>query len=87
MNGFNFIIDDPVQLGRIEAIFTRFENPEDINGGVNTAPSKRLEAIFPYKKVHDSELILTEVGIAEIRLKCPRFNNWVQFILDYKYKV
>ena len=86
LKGFDFIIDDPAKLNQIKSIINNYENPEDINGGAATSPSKRLINIFPYKKVVDSELIMTELTIEEIRTKCPRFNSWINKILNYPYK-
>ncbi len=57
-------------------------NPEMINDGKTTAPSKRLEQIIKsYKKpLHGSDLA-EEIGLKTIREKCPRFNNWFESLL------
>lgn len=56
-------------------------NPEMINDGYETAPSKRLEKIIKrYKseqKVIYGTLLAQEIGLNKIRSKCPRFNEWV----------
>jgi hypothetical protein len=59
-------------------------NPEEINDGKLTAPSKRLERIIKgYKseeenfKVFYGSLIAHDIGIEKIRQKCPRFNIWI----------
>lgn len=59
--------------------------PEEINDGLTTAPSKRLERIIKgYKsevennKVFYGALITQEIGIEKIREKCPRFNSWIE---------
>ena len=53
-------------------------NPEEINDGVQTAPSKRLERIIKnYNKVVYGSLLSQEIGLDKIRSKCPRFNNWI----------
>ena len=54
------------------------KTPEDINGGADTAPSKRLMRIFPYEKTADGEMILEALDIDDIRGKCPRFNKWME---------
>jgi Domain of unknown function (DUF4276) len=57
-----------------------FPNPEDINGGEATAPSKRILSIFPngtYSKTEHGPLIAEATGIDAIRAKCPAFNEWV----------
>jgi hypothetical protein len=54
------------------------ENPELINKGTDTAPSKRLTSILKaYRKVLHGSLIAQNIGLNTIRVKCPRFNNWI----------
>ena len=58
---------------------SRYNNPEDINNGQSTAPSKRLEKIISgYKKTVYGSLLAEEIGLAIIREKCPRFNGWIE---------
>ncbi len=53
-------------------------NPEMINNGNETAPSKRLEKIIKgYDKVAFGSLLAHDIGLEKIRSKCPRFNNWI----------
>jgi hypothetical protein len=77
MAGFDIVIDDPQKLNAVSTIIEQYGNPEDINNSPNTAPSKRLEAIFNYDKVVDGELILEAIGIKPIIAKCPRFAAWL----------
>lgn len=52
--------------------------PEEINDGLETAPSKRLEKIIKgYNKVLYGSLLSSEIGLDTIREKCPRFNQWI----------
>ena len=54
-------------------------NPEMINDGPTTAPSKRLERLVPgYKKRLHGPLIAVEVGIPIMLDRCDRFKNWIQ---------
>ncbi len=54
-------------------------NPEEINGGTDTAPSKRLErTIKDYNKVVYGSLLAQDIGLEKMREKCPRFDNWIQ---------
>ena len=56
-------------------------NPELLNDGAKTAPSKRLLSLIPgYKKTFHGPLIALEIGMPTILSKCPRFNSWVQKI-------
>ena len=60
------------------------ENPETINDGVETAPSKRLSRIIKgyyseneNNKVLYGGLITHDIGLEKIRSKCPRFDAWI----------
>ena len=76
MDGFDYLLDDKEQLQRIEEIIDAYPNPEDINGGESTAPSKRLLDIFNYNKKADSADMLEIIGFDVIYSKCPRFAAW-----------
>lgn len=53
--------------------------PEDVNDGVETAPSKRLKANIPsYGKTLHGPLVLESAGLAAVRAACPRFDAWVK---------
>ena len=59
------------------------ENPENINDGKTTAPSKRLERILKgYKKPLYGSMLAQVIGLNVIRSKCPRFNNWMVKLSD-----
>lgn len=63
------------------------ENPELINGGRRTSPSKRLIQIIEneYKQKYDkplmAEYVTSRVGIERLRECCPHFNQWVESLL------
>lgn len=81
VEAFELLINEDRQRQELQSIIAKYPNPEDINGGRETAPSKRLEKIFPtYNKVADSGLVFDELSIDEIRNKCHRFNNWLENI-------
>lgn len=62
-------------------VFEDYENPELINNGEATAPSKRLmKYIEGYNKPIYGNLIADAIGLDNIRAKCPRFNEWLQKI-------
>lgn len=82
LEAFELSIDTKKQLQEIGAIITAYPNPEDINGGADTAPSKRLETIFGYKKGIHVEFILDELTIPVIRAKCPRFDTWIEKLIN-----
>ena len=66
------------QLTAIQTILDQFDNPEQINEGPQTAPSKRLAAInSSYQKVLYGSVIAQENGFQTILDKCPRFSTWI----------
>lgn len=76
MNGFNYLIDDEKVLVALDEIMLQYTNPEEINGGRDTAPSKRLLGLFNYNKTADSIEMLEKIGFDAIYARCPRFSAW-----------
>lgn len=66
-------------------------NPELIDNGPTTAPSKRIiKAIegekrthYNYNKPATGKAITKEIGIDELRAKCPHFNEWIEKLLNW----
>lgn len=59
-------------------IRNQFSTPEDINDSANTAPSKRIEKLFPgYDKPIHPLLAAGEIGLDAIRRECPLFDGWL----------
>lgn len=53
-------------------------NPEDVDDGPETAPSKRLMSAIPsYQKSLHGPLVAEQVGLPTLRARCPRFDAWV----------
>ncbi len=53
-------------------------NPELINEGRETAPSKRILSLCDtYDKVNDGILILKEIGLNKLRSECRHFDQWL----------
>ena len=75
-NGFSTILDDR-EMERVKKIVEDCGSPEEIDGGPETAPSKRLASIFDYRKVADSLSVMSDVSIDQLRNSCPRFEEWV----------
>jgi Domain of unknown function (DUF4276) len=80
-NCFKYL--DPLRIEEIEAlkaISDQYQNPELINDGQQTAPSKRIMAQFPKygksKSVFGPQLA-EKVGLQVIRSRCPHFNSWL----------
>ena len=57
-------------------------NPEKIDGGSDTAPSKRianeLEGIYNYNKPASGAYVASRVGIAKLRECCRHFDAWMR---------
>ncbi len=73
---------EPNKQKDLEKILCRYNfNPEDINGGNETHPSKRLEKLFSgYNKALDGPVIAGKIGLQILREQCPRFNKWIEKI-------
>ena len=87
MKGFNQIpgCDEKI-LAELKTIVDSHTNPELINDGAETAPSKRLKKIIPgYDKPLYGAYIALENGLDSIINKCPRFKVWLD-ILEIKIK-
>jgi Domain of unknown function (DUF4276) len=58
-----------------------FPSPEDINDSPLTAPSKRINKIYPrYDKPIHGSLAIMEIGIDAIRQECRLFDQWLKQI-------
>ena len=54
-------------------------NPELINDGSETAPSKRiLKEIPEYNKVTAGVLVVEQIGLNTLRSKCKHFSEWIE---------
>ena len=65
--------------GEFRAIRNGFPTPEEINDSPDTAPSSRVEALFPrYQKPLMGTVAAQQIGLSAIREECPHFGRWVQ---------
>ncbi len=87
MKGFNQVPDCNAEvLAALKVIVDGYPNPELINDGPETPPSKRLKRIIPgYDKLLYGAYIALENGLDSIINKCPRFKNWLE-VLEAKVK-
>lgn len=68
-----------VERDEIEKIIRDYPNPEMINHGEMTAPSKRLERhIRKYDKIIDGKAIASKLGLDVIMERCPHFKSWIE---------
>ncbi len=76
----NFTTEE-ANLAEIATIIEQHPNPELINDNRETAPSKRLlKLIKGYNKVVYGAILADEIGLVNIRAKCPRFNSWIELL-------
>ncbi|MDE6274301.1 MAG: DUF4276 family protein [Clostridiales bacterium] len=83
----SLLFSDPTQFGYLSAdavakfkeILVEFgDNPEFINNGIDTAPSKRIsKEIINYGKILDGNRIAERISLAGIRKNCRHFSQWV----------
>jgi len=65
-----------VNKGKIEDVLDEFGEPEEINDGPDTAPSKRLISLRKgYRKVAMGKTISEAIGISTMRERCPHFDS------------
>ena len=70
-------LTQPHKVVNFAAIRDSFDDPEQINEGPQTAPSKRITELFPgYRKVLHGPVAAKRIGMATIRAECPHFDAW-----------
>ena len=70
--------DRPDAIKPLQAIRDGFSDPEAIDDGPTTAPSKRLLGILPgYEKSVAGILSAQRIGLATLRRECRHFDAWV----------
>jgi hypothetical protein len=66
------------RLDDLKLIVDHFDNPERIDEGEETAPSKRLAGLFPrYNKRVHGPMIAHDIGLPRLRDACPHFDEWM----------
>lgn len=83
-NGFEYIPDIPKNnLIELIRLVETYDNPELINDGELTAPSKRLKNLIPgYQKTFHGPIIADEISVDVIIQRCERFKNWLSNIIE-----
>ena len=82
-NGFKAINTNEIELKEIGDIIKENPNPELIDDGNNTAPSKRLlKIIRKYRKKIYGIKIARKIGIETIMGKCPHFKEWINDLIE-----
>lgn len=68
------------QIAELQTIVDEKGNPELINGGKETAPSKRIIKVFPdyaNNKPAIGSMVAQEIGIDKLKKSCKHFAEWI----------
>lgn len=69
-------------ISNLIQIINDYNNPEDINQGQATAPSKRIEANYKsYQKMLEANMMILDIGLEIIIDKCPHFKSWIDLLI------
>jgi len=69
------------QVNQIRRIRQGFNSPEEIDEGPQTAPSKRILALYPeYEKPLHGPLATIDIGLDAILQECPHFRQWLEWL-------
>ena len=75
---FAVSVGRPNLAAKLIEIRNAFVTPEDINDSVETAPSKRIQGLFPeYEKPLYGVIAALEIGLEAMRRECQHFNSWL----------
>lgn len=71
----------PQKQADLEGFVRQAGEPEKIDDGVRTCPSRRLKSLFPgYDKKLHGPVICNRIGLSTIRKACLRFDRWLSQI-------
>jgi hypothetical protein len=74
-------IEDEAAIQRLAALAQSFQNPELIDDGAATSPSKRIIREIPEyedQKRTAGPVVVDKIGIAALRERCPHFREWLE---------
>ena len=72
--------DGQARIQNLVAMAGQVANPELINDGPDTAPSKRIIAEIPEyagMKPSAGPIVAEKIGLANLRLRCRHFGEWI----------
>lgn len=72
--------DRSSEIQRLGEMASRFDSPERINDGTDTAPSKRIIHEIPEygdMKASAGPIVASKIGLPTLRLKCGHFGEWL----------
>lgn len=80
-NKFSYLGGDRrKEIAALQAVADQFGNPERINDGQHTAPSKRIIDVFPEYKRGKTTIgppVAKSIGLPKIRGQCRHFDEWL----------
>jgi hypothetical protein len=69
---------DFINKTELSNIINQYPNPELINDTPDNAPSYRLKRLIKgYNKIVYGSILAQEIGLARLKDKSPRFNQWI----------
>jgi hypothetical protein len=79
--GLGDLMGDPRPAEELARIVRQQASPELVNGGPDTAPSKRIKRAYPdYRKPADGPLVIADAGLDSVRRCCPHADGWLREI-------
>jgi len=82
-NELSELVGVPALAGTLRAQVTAAGGPELVDGGPDTAPSKRIvRAHLGYKKVVDGSDAVELLGLDALRAVCPHLDGWLKRLDD-----
>ncbi len=72
-------VQRPDIQSRLDGIVAECGEPEGIDDGPETAPSKRIRSLVPrYQKVPQGIIAAKHIGLTTMRERCPHFAHWLE---------
>lgn len=79
---FRYVYENPdTPVKQLQEMVDRDGPPEQINDNPNTAPSKRIDRLFPgyaATKTSTGVELASVIDLATVRQKCPHFDEWLR---------
>lgn len=77
--GLGVVMGNPRPAEELARIVRMQDGPELVNGGPDTAPSKRIMRAYPdYNKVTDGPQVIKDAGLDAVRRRCPHADGWLR---------
>jgi hypothetical protein len=80
LDGLQLFYDEPKKIAQLRSVADACTNPELVDDGPESAPSKRIIAQFPDYEDAKSVVgpqVAELIGLQTIRDRCPHFHQWL----------